>query len=68
MVFYSRLKPQALQWAVAGFRNEITACLIYGYAVIHGMYTVVETEVFLRAASGIWMDAERTAFINWLAM
>lgn len=32
------------------------------------MHTVVETEVFIRAASEIWSDAERISFINWLAM
>lgn len=31
------------------------------------MHTVIETEVFIRAASEIWTDAERMAFINWLA-
>jgi hypothetical protein len=31
------------------------------------MHTVVETEVFIRAASEIWTDAERISFINWLA-
>jgi len=31
------------------------------------MHTVVETEVFVRAASEIWTDAERISFINWLA-
>ena len=31
------------------------------------MLTVVETEVFIRAASEIWTDVERISFINWLA-
>jgi hypothetical protein len=31
------------------------------------MYTVIETEVFLRAAAQIWSDSERIAFIDWLA-
>lgn len=34
---------------------------------ISDMHTVVETEVFIRAALEIWTDAERMAFINWLA-
>jgi hypothetical protein len=31
------------------------------------MRTVVETEVFLRYADEVWMDAEREEFINWIA-
>jgi hypothetical protein len=31
------------------------------------MYTVIETEVFARAAAQVWTDAERVAFIDWLA-
>ena len=31
------------------------------------VYTIVETEVFQRAAGTIWSDEERVAFINWLA-
>jgi hypothetical protein len=31
------------------------------------MYTVIETAVFQCAAAQVWTDAERTAFINWLA-
>ncbi|MHB0983512.1 MAG: transcriptional regulator [Thiobacillus sp.] len=31
------------------------------------MYTVIETDVFVRAAAQIWTDAERVAFIDWLA-
>lgn len=31
------------------------------------MYTVIETEVFVHAAAQVWTDAERIAFINWLA-
>jgi len=31
------------------------------------MYTVIETEVFVRAAAQVWTDSERTEFINWLA-
>jgi hypothetical protein len=34
---------------------------------ISDMYTVAETEVFIRAASEIWTDAERISFISWLA-
>lgn len=31
------------------------------------MYTVIETDVFVRAAAQVWTDAERIAFIDWLA-
>ena len=31
------------------------------------MYTVIETEVFVRAAAQVWTDVERIEFINWLA-
>lgn len=31
------------------------------------MHTVAETEIFQRYAADIWSDAERTAFINWIA-
>ena len=31
------------------------------------MYAVIETDVFVRAAAQIWTDAERVAFIDWLA-
>ncbi|NDP46996.1 MAG: transcriptional regulator [Sulfuriferula multivorans] len=31
------------------------------------MHTVIETEVFQRAASQIWTDSERIEFIDWLA-
>ena len=31
------------------------------------MRTVAETPVFIRDASGIWSDAERQAFINFIA-
>lgn len=34
---------------------------------IYLMYTVIETPVFVRAASEIWTDTQRMAFINWLA-
>ena len=35
---------------------------------IHAMYTVIETNVFVRAASEVWTEAERVSFINWLAI
>jgi hypothetical protein len=31
------------------------------------MYTIIETEVFQRAAESIWSDQERLQFIAWLA-
>ena len=31
------------------------------------MHTVAETEIFQRYADQIWGDAERVAFINWIA-
>ncbi|MGB9128062.1 MAG: transcriptional regulator [Thiobacillus sp.] len=31
------------------------------------MYTVIETDVFVRAAAQVWTDVERVAFIDWLA-
>jgi len=31
------------------------------------VYTVIETSVFVRYAQAIWSDAEREAFINWIA-
>lgn len=31
------------------------------------MLTVIETETFQRYAAAIWCDAEREAFITWLA-
>jgi hypothetical protein len=31
------------------------------------MYTVIETDVFVRAAAQVWTNAERVAFIDWLA-
>jgi hypothetical protein len=31
------------------------------------MHTVAETEVFQRYTSSIWSDAERSAFVNWIA-
>lgn len=31
------------------------------------MFTVIETDVFVRAAALVWTDAERVAFIDWLA-
>ena len=31
------------------------------------MYTVIETDVFVRAAAQVWTDSERVAFIDWLA-
>ena len=31
------------------------------------MYTVIETDVFVSAAAQVWTDAERVAFIDWLA-
>jgi len=35
---------------------------------VHAMYTVIETNIFVRAASEIWTEAERVSFINWLAI
>jgi len=32
------------------------------------MYTVIETDVFVRAAAQVWTDAERIAFIDWVAV
>ncbi|HTO19894.1 MAG TPA: transcriptional regulator [Pseudomonas sp.] len=31
------------------------------------MYTVIETDIFVRYAETIWEDGEREAFIAWLA-
>jgi len=31
------------------------------------VYTVIETSVFVRYADAIWSDAEREAFVNWIA-
>jgi len=31
------------------------------------MLTVIETPIFLRYAAKVWSDAEREAFITWLA-
>lgn len=31
------------------------------------MYTVIETDIFVRYAEAIWEDGEREAFIAWLA-
>lgn len=31
------------------------------------MFTVIETDVFVRAAAQVWTDGERVAFIDWLA-
>ncbi|WP_349679228.1 hypothetical protein [Rhodoferax sp. UBA5149] len=31
------------------------------------MHTVSETEIFQRYAAGVWSEAERTEFINWIA-
>ena len=31
------------------------------------MYTVIETDVFVRAAAQVWTDSERVTFIDWLA-
>lgn len=31
------------------------------------MFTVIETSVFIRYANQVWSDAERIAFINWIA-
>lgn len=31
------------------------------------MYSVIETPIFVRAASDIWTDDQRMVFINWLA-
>ena len=35
--------------------------------IIPSMYTVIETEIFQRAAMQTWTEGERIAFINWLA-
>lgn len=32
------------------------------------MRTVAETEVFQQYAKDVWSDAERTDFINWIAL
>lgn len=32
------------------------------------MFTVIETPIFQKYAVDIWSDAEREAFINWLAI
>jgi hypothetical protein len=31
------------------------------------MYTVAETEVFVRYAQAVWSDEERSAFVSWIA-
>lgn len=31
------------------------------------MFTVIETPIFQKYSADIWSDAERDAFINWLA-
>jgi hypothetical protein len=35
--------------------------------MIHYMHTVTETDIFIRYAEAVWSDAERTAFIVWIA-
>jgi hypothetical protein len=43
-------------------------CHEYGIAVpSFVMYTVIETDIFVRYAETIWEDGEREAFIAWLA-
>ncbi len=32
------------------------------------MFTVIETPIFQKYAADIWSDAEREAFVNWLAI
>jgi hypothetical protein len=44
-------------------------CVVFNTALPYnlGMYTVIETERFIRAAVDIWTEPERMMFINWLA-
>lgn len=50
-------------------QGEVVLDIAYNTAVPYHcpMYTVVETNVFVRAAALVWTDAERVAFIDWLA-
>lgn len=34
---------------------------------IKAMHTVSETEIFQKYAEGVWLEAERVEFINWIA-
>jgi len=31
------------------------------------MITVIETRAFIRTTESLWVDAQRSAFINWIA-
>lgn len=31
------------------------------------MFTVIETETFVASAKGIWTDAEREGFVDWIS-
>lgn len=35
--------------------------------MIKAMHTVSETEIFQKYAQGVWLEAERVEFINWIA-
>jgi hypothetical protein len=35
--------------------------------MIKAMHTVSETEIFQKYAATVWSEAERTAFISWIA-
>ena len=50
-------------------KGEIVLDVAYNTALPYPcpMYTVIETDVFVRAAAQVWTDAERVAFIDWLA-
>jgi len=41
--------------------------MAYSTRVSRKLITVVETAVFLRQAEDVWEDAEREAFVNYIA-
>jgi hypothetical protein len=47
-------------------KSEIVLDVAYNTALPYPcpMYTVIETDVFVRAAAQVWTDAERVAFID----
>lgn len=48
---------------VAGWPSHIL--FIWGYN--ESMFTVIETEEFMAWSAQVWSDAEREAFVDWIA-
>jgi mRNA-degrading endonuclease RelE of RelBE toxin-antitoxin system len=59
--------PEPPKTSIGIFPLDIWASLAYKHSVSQRLITVAETPLFVRQATDVWDDAEREAFVNFIA-